>query len=342
MNSLLMRIGPLVESILIFARLVFQRHLSVVSDCNTKLSNLSKEEWIALINLKTRNGLFIKVADKGGATVVWRTDLYQQGAIRQLSDPTFCIKVNKDLTSANQKSVEDTIQEFITKQQLPITSQNLISTTPSTSCIYFKLKIHKPNNPGRPIVSRCSCPTELASSYLDKVMTPIVKSLLSYIKDSNHALGIFRTFNFSGENKIILTMDITSLLTVVPNNEGLQAIKYSVKKPSSETLLRLAELVLTLKCFSFGDNYYKQINGAAMGTKMKPSYANLFVGYIENKFFSNYPGPKPDLYKRHIDDCVGATSSNREELNQFTTSVNSFLSKIHLANFRKFISVPRH
>ena len=97
-----------------------------------------------------------------------------------------------------------------------------------------------------------------------------------------------------------------------------------IKKPSSETLLRLAELVLTLNCFSFGDNYDKQINGVAMGTKMGPSYANLFVGFIENKFFSNYHGPKPDLYKRYIDDCVSATSSSKEELNLFINSVNSF------------------
>ena len=160
-------------------------------------------------------------------------------------------------------------------------------------------------------------------------MTPLVKSLPSYIKDRNHALEIFRNFNFSGENKIIFTMDVTSLYTVIPNNEGLLALQYffnqrPIKKPSSETLLRLAELVLALNCFSFGDNYYKQINNVAMGTKMGPSYANLFVGFIENKFFSNYHGPNPDLYERYIDDCVGATSSSREELNLFINSVNSF------------------
>ena len=123
----------------------------------------------------------------------------------------------------------------------------------------------------------------------------------SYNKNSNHALEIFRNFNFSGENKIIFVIDITSLYTVIPNNEGLQAIKFlfnqrPIKTPSSETLLRLAELILTLNCFSFGDSYYKQINGVAMWTKMGPSYANLFVGFIANKFFSNYHGPKPDLY----------------------------------------------
>ena len=98
----------------------------------------------------------------------------------------------------------------------------------------------------------------------------------------------------------------------------------TVKEPSSETLLRLAELVLTLNCFSFADHYYKQINGVAMGTKMGPSYANLFVGYIEHQFFNQYNGPKPELYRRYIDDCIGATSSTREDLNQFITAVNSF------------------
>ena len=85
-------------------------------------------------------------------------------------------------------------------------------------------------------------------------------------------------------------MNITSLYTIIPHNGGFQALKYflnqrPIKKPRSETLLRLAELDLTLDCFSFVDNYYKQINGVAMGTKMGPSYANLFVGFIENNFF---------------------------------------------------------
>ena len=113
-------------------------------------------------------------------------------------------------------------------------------------------------------------------------------------------------------------MDITSLYTVIPNREGLLALKHffdlrTVKEPSSETLLRLAELVLTPNCFSFAGSYYKQINGVAMGTKMGPCYANLFVGYIEHQFFNHYNGPNSDLYRRYIDGCV-----------EFITAVNSF------------------
>jgi len=124
-------------------------------------------------------------------------------------------------------------------------------------------------------------------------------------------------------------MDITSLYTDIPNGEGLLALKHffdlrTVKEPSSETLLRPAELALTLNCFPFVDNYNKQINGVTMGTIMGLSYANLFVGYIEHQFFNQHNGPKPELYRRYIDNCIGATSSTREDLNQFITAVNSF------------------
>ena len=88
-------------------------------------------------------------------------------------------------------------------------------------------------------------------------------------------------------------MYITSLYTVILNDESLPALQRffdhrTVKEPSSETLLRLDELVLTLNRFSFGGNYYKQTNGVVMGTQMGPSYANLFVGFIKRRFFSQY------------------------------------------------------
>ena len=290
---------------------------------------ISKEEWTAHQNLKTRDDIVIKPADKGGAVVVWRTDLYKQEAFRQLADTKFYAKVNKDLTQANQKIVKDTVNKLILEQKLPSTARNLFVTTPKTSTFYLKPKIHKPNNPGRPIISACSCPTELISSFLDKKMAPFVKSLPTYIKDTNHALNILKQFSFPGNNKFLFTMDITTLYTVIPNNEGLLALKYffnqrTVKEPSTDTLLRLAELVLTLNCFTFSGEIVKQINGVATGTKMGPNYANLFVGYVEEQIFNQFDGPKPELFGRYIDDCLGATSCTKEELERFIGFVNSF------------------
>ena len=70
-----------------------------------------------------------------------------------------------------------------------------------------------------------------------------------------------------------------------------------------------------------------------MGTKMGPSYANLFFGFIEQKLFDKFDGTKPELYRRYIDDCFGATSCIRQELDYFITSVNS----VNFATTPRFI-----
>ena len=72
-------------------------------------------------------------------------------------------------------------------------------------------------------------------------------------------------------------------LKTIPSGSGRDTVPIArefqnlewLKEPSSETLLRLVELVLTLNCFSFAGNYYKQINGVAMGTRMGPSYTDF-------------------------------------------------------------------
>ena len=57
---------------------------------------------------------------------------------------------------------------------------------------------------------------------------------------------------------------------------------------------------------------------------MGPNYANLFIGYVEEQIFNQFDGPKPELFGRYIDDCLGATSCTKEELERFIGFVNSF------------------
>ena len=57
---------------------------------------------------------------------------------------------------------------------------------------------------------------------------------------------------------------------------------------------------------------------------MGSNYANLFVGYVEEQIFNQFDGPKPELFGRYIDDCLGATSCTKEELERCIGFVNSF------------------
>ena len=97
--------------------------------------------------------------------------------------------------------------------------------------------------------------------------------------------------------------------------------------PPSHTLLRIAELVLTLNSV-FNGEHYKQIGGVAMGSKLGPNYACLFVGYVEEQMLRDYTGIKPDLYKRYMDDVAGAASCTEDDLKQFLTFASNYHPKL--------------
>ena len=50
---------------------------------------------------------------------------------------------------------------------------------------------------------------------------------------------------------------------------------------------------------------------------MGPSFANIFLGYIENKFFETYTGMKPTLYLRYIDDIFGVADMTFVDIQSF-------------------------
>ena len=81
-------------------------------------------------------------------------------ALQHLSD-TYYAKVEKHLTFINQNIVKSTSNDLLAKQEFSVTAKNLPITTLKTSCVYFLLTIHKPNNQGWPNVSACSCPPNL-------------------------------------------------------------------------------------------------------------------------------------------------------------------------------------
>ncbi len=66
-------------------------------------------------------------------------------------------------------------------------------------------------------------------------------------------------------------------------------------------MLKLIDLVLTCNNFKFGKDHYLDTSGTAMGTRMAPSYANLYMADFEERDVYTYANP-PLFWKRFIDD----------------------------------------
>ncbi|XP_063438424.1 uncharacterized protein LOC134719344 [Mytilus trossulus] len=189
-------------------------------------------------------------------------------------------------------------------------------------------KIHKTGNPGRPIVSANSHPTEKISEFVDHHLRSHVKELPSFIQDTTDYLKKMESLNPLPSNIILASMDVSSLYTNIPQDEEIAACEEawntrSEKNPPTECLVTLLKLVLENNNFSFNEKHYLQIDGTSMGTKMAPSYANIFMGQLEKRLLASAPY-QPLSWFRFIDDIDFKWTDSQEHLNKFLGHCNSF------------------
>eukprot|EP00061_Rhincodon_typus_P006555 g27313.t1 len=61
-----------------------------------------------------------------------------------------------------------------------------------------------------------------------------------------------------------------------------------------------------------------------MGICMDPSYAGLFVGYVEHSSFQSFSRHHPQPFLQYIDGTIGAASLSRSELEKFIDFASNF------------------
>ena len=113
------------------------------------------------------------------------------------------------------------------------------------------------------------------------------------------------------------------------NKKKIQSIKEMLaihkppdRLPHNSYIIELLELVLTNNHFEFNGEFYHQLSGTAMGTKLAPSYANLFMAKFEDKYVYTYPH-QPLLWKRFIDDIFLIRPHGKNSLVEFIEHLNT-------------------
>ena len=172
------------------------------------------------------------------------------------------------------------------------------------------------------MVSPVDCHTTKISKYIDHVLQLHVKE--SCVKDSTDFIRKINNLVRIPENSIFVTMDGRSLYTSTPNNEGIKAVETTPKWKNiaariSTTFLHLA---LTLNNFIFNCQNYLQFKGCTMETKYAPSYTNIFMGILEEKFIYPLVNNMTRLYLRFIDDIFIIWVGTLDQLLEFTQWIN--------------------
>lgn len=304
--------------------------------------NLTKDEWKALNQLSRNNSIVIKRADKGSCVVVEERKKYIEEGLKHLADKDIYLEIESDYTPDIAKAINVLAKKHRAKGHLTEDMEaHLTNPKPEetrTQQLYFLKKIHKDPHGVRPIVSGVSGPTERASEFVDHYLQPLVTKTASYIKDSTSIIRLLEERSFQPQT-VLATIDVRSLYLNIPHEQGIEAALehlFGPNNPSAEELpfppefiRALLNAILKNNIFEFNSAMYKQIQGTAMGTKMAPAYANLFMDDLESKFLQSRI-LKPSEWWRFIDDIVCFWEHPSEDLQIFLNDFNNNHSTIKL------------
>ena len=232
----------------------FQKDLSELKLCTpNNRNNLTRPERKALNSLKKRDDIIITIAYKGGAIVIIDVNDYLNEAHRQLKDEGFYTELPHNPTSKQgdiiNKAIESFIKEKLISEQL---GNHLMNANPTTPHLYFRPKIHKANNPGRPIVSSINSHSAKISHFVDIHLQPIDNGIKSHIKDTTDFINKIEKILNLPELAILVTMNVKSLFTNIPHAEGINAVAKALEKLkditiSNRVILKLLSLTLYLQ-----------------------------------------------------------------------------------------------
>ena len=198
---------------------------------------------------------------------------------------------------------------------------------PRVPVFYTLTKIHKPTPVGRPIISGNDGPTERISAFVDSLLQLIAKSQKSYLKDTTDFINFIERTKLP-ENAFLVSLDVTSLYTNIPQGEGINTVCrayenfYGENTPIPTLSLReILRLILQENSFEFNGKHYLQTHGTAMGTKMAVAFANIFMSAVETEII-NLSNTKPLEWERYIDDIFSLWNVEKKEIEEFIVLAN--------------------
>ncbi|EYC40117.1 hypothetical protein Y032_0628g833 [Ancylostoma ceylanicum] len=209
----------------------------------------------------------------------------------------------------------------------------------------------------RPIISSCGGPSDRISWLLVKLLSPLLKYVGSHIVNSTEFIEAIQQCQVPN-SACYMSYDAVSLYTNINNDAAITSLLELLNHHSKEVSLCgfsatdieiLLQATLDCNVFRFNNNFYAQKRGLAMGIRIAPLLAIIYLDHIEKASLTK----GIIFYKRLIDDVfvIGSTyaeltttlaNSNSEDVNiKFTIeepSRDGFLpflnTKVRICNGR--------
>ena len=102
---------------------------------------------------------------------------------------------------------------------------------------------------------------------------------------------IIKHLSLSPEEETLVSFDVSALFTSIPVPLALQVINSKISictsftkvcKIPTEKFIKLLEFTITNCIFCFNKKFYKQLQGATMGSPVSPVIANIYMEHFES------------------------------------------------------------
>ena len=134
------------------------------------------------------------------------------------------------------------------------------------------------------IVSACGTATYNTAKFITKILQNYCGKISSFVKDGTDFIKKTKHLSIYPEEEILVSFDVSALFTSIPVPVALQVINSKIStstnftnicKISTEIFIMLLEFTITNCIFCFNKKFYKQLQGAAMGSPVSPVIAKI-------------------------------------------------------------------
>jgi hypothetical protein len=191
--------------------------------------------------------------------------------------------------------------------------QRSLSTTKDPFAYFYLLaKIHKTPWVTRPIVSYSGSILHGLGRWVDGELQRICQHLPYALRSSTDLVKTVRSLENLPPNALLFTCDAQSMYTNINKVHALTEISAFLRASpiplqenvNVDALIEGLRIIMNHNLFRFGDTFWAQQDGTAMGTPPAPMYATLYFAIHEERIIPLFV-VELQLYRRFIDDGAG-------------------------------------
>ena len=149
-----------------------------------------------------------------------------------------------------------------------------------------------------PIVSACDTATYNTAKFITKILQNYCGKTSSFVKDSIDFIKKIKHLSINPEKETLVSFDVSILFTSIPVPVALQVINSKISTCTSftnvckipkEKFIKLPVLTIFNCIFCFNKKFYKQLQGAAMGSPVSSVIDNIYMEYSESLAIPSSP-----------------------------------------------------